>query len=188
MGNTVRHSIDAHDSQISALAVNSMGTLIASGSEKGTIIRIFSAEDGSTLQELRRGTGKASINDLVFHPNLNLLACSSNKTSIHLFEIKESIQKCLKSKEYGFCKRKSTKENIRLFDNKKSNFKFLNFLSGFFNSEWAGTKIKVTEGNKICGFDAKNNALAIVTKGKIYYIDIPKRSCRTLEEAHIIKL
>jgi WD40 repeat protein len=84
------------------LTVNSEGTLIATASIQGTLIKIFNAEEGELLQELRRGSGKAFITSIVFHPNLNLIACTSNRTSIHLFEIKKSIEKCIENKQYGF--------------------------------------------------------------------------------------
>lgn len=99
---SIENVIQAHDSDIGALTVNPMGTLIASASTKGTVIRIFSAEGGEHLQELRRGSNKAVITELIFHPTLYLIACSSNKTSIHLFEIKKSVKKCIENKEYGF--------------------------------------------------------------------------------------
>jgi len=92
------------------LAVNSEGTLIATASTKGTIIRIFSSEEGVLLQELRRGSGKALITSLTFHPSLNLIACTSNRSSIHLFEIKKSIEKCVETKQYGFSGNDVTKE------------------------------------------------------------------------------
>lgn len=41
--------INAHESDVGALAVNADGTLVASASTRGTIIRIFSAEDGKCL-------------------------------------------------------------------------------------------------------------------------------------------
>ena len=58
------------------------------------------------------------ITELVFHPTLYLIACTSNKSSIHLFEIKKSVQKCIDNKEYGF----SQGDNIETTeaDNKKS--------------------------------------------------------------------
>jgi hypothetical protein len=31
-----------------------------------------------------------------------LIACTSERSSIHLFEIKKSIEKCIENKEYGF--------------------------------------------------------------------------------------
>lgn len=56
------------------------------------------------LQELRRGSGKALITSIIFHPTLNMIACTSNKTSVHLFEIKKSVEKCVKAKQVGFQK------------------------------------------------------------------------------------
>ena len=66
------------------------------------MIKIFGADGGETLQTLRRGSGNAIINDIVFHPTLHIIACTSNRTSIHIFEIKEAIQKCIELRQYGF--------------------------------------------------------------------------------------
>lgn len=115
----VENHIIAHESRISAVSVNSKGTLIASASEKGTLVRIFSVDSGHCLQELRRGTKKASINELIFHPTMNLLACSSDKSSVHLFEIKISVEQCVKSKEYGFSRHNSD-DQVDTIDNRKS--------------------------------------------------------------------
>jgi WD40 repeat protein len=46
---SIESLIQAHESDIGALAVNGEGTLIATGSMKGTIIRIFSSEEGQLL-------------------------------------------------------------------------------------------------------------------------------------------
>ena len=99
---SIETKIQAHDKEVGALTVNSEGTLIATASINGTIIKIFNAEEGELLQELRRGSGKAMITSIVFHPLLNLIACTSNRASIHLFEIKKSIEKCIENKQYGF--------------------------------------------------------------------------------------
>jgi autophagy-related protein 18 len=53
--------IQAHETDLGALSVNPDGTLIASASQKGTVIKIFSADGGETLQTLRRGSGSAVI-------------------------------------------------------------------------------------------------------------------------------
>jgi WD40 repeat protein len=50
---TIENIIPSHGTEIQAIAVNPDGTLICSTSEKGTIIRVFSAEGGELLQELR---------------------------------------------------------------------------------------------------------------------------------------
>ena len=51
---------------------------------------------------MRRGSGAAIITSIVFHPTLHILAATSNRSSIHIFEIKKSIEKCVEKKEYGF--------------------------------------------------------------------------------------
>ena len=99
---SIESVIQGHESEVGALAVNPEGTLIATASVRGTIIRVFSAEEGVLLQELRRGSGKAFITSITFHPTINMLACTSDRTSIHLFEIKKSVEKCIETKHVGF--------------------------------------------------------------------------------------
>ena len=115
---SIESIIQAHESDVGALAVNADGTLIATASIRGTIIRIFSAEEGQLLQELRRGSSKAFITSLNFHPSMNMIACTSNRSSIHLFEIKKSVEKCIDSKHVGFSNENSTKNPDG--ENKKS--------------------------------------------------------------------
>ncbi|XP_069760843.1 WD repeat domain phosphoinositide-interacting protein 2 isoform X2 [Narcine bancroftii] len=47
--------IPAHDSPLAALAFDSSGTKLATASEKGTVIRVFSIPEGQKLFEFRRG-------------------------------------------------------------------------------------------------------------------------------------
>ena len=49
MDKSIESVVQAHESDVGALAVNAEGTLIASASTKGTIIRIFGSEDGILL-------------------------------------------------------------------------------------------------------------------------------------------
>jgi WD40 repeat protein len=87
--------IPAHDTEIGAMAVNPDGTLIASASARGHIIKIYSTDGGEVVQELKRGNRKAEITCIVFHPTQYLLACTSSKSSIHLFEIRKAVEKCI---------------------------------------------------------------------------------------------
>uniref|UniRef100_A0A4W2GJS3 WD repeat domain, phosphoinositide interacting 1 n=1 Tax=Bos indicus x Bos taurus TaxID=30522 RepID=A0A4W2GJS3_BOBOX len=48
-------TIAAHEGTLAAIAFNSSGSRLASASEKGTVIRVFSVPDGQKLYEFRRG-------------------------------------------------------------------------------------------------------------------------------------
>ena len=87
--------IPAHDGEVGAIAVNPDGTLIASASERGHIIKIYSTDAGEVVQELKRGNSKADIDNILFHPHQYILACTSSKQSIHIFEITKAVEKCI---------------------------------------------------------------------------------------------
>ncbi len=87
----MQKEIEAHESEVAFITVNAEGTLIATASIKGTKLKVFNAESGDTLHVLRRGTSNATITSIVFHPVMNLLACCSSKSSIHLFSVGEGF-------------------------------------------------------------------------------------------------
>ena len=59
-------SINAHDSGITQCTLNYDGSLLATSSEKGTLIRIFNTQKGVLIEELRRGKDKALIYSINF--------------------------------------------------------------------------------------------------------------------------
>lgn len=85
--------ISAHESSIASMSINFDGTLLATASDKGTLIRIFNAQTGSLLQEVRRGTEKATIYCIAFNNASNLIACSSDRGTIHLFSLAGALKK-----------------------------------------------------------------------------------------------
>ncbi|XP_003745442.1 WD repeat domain phosphoinositide-interacting protein 2 [Galendromus occidentalis] len=83
--------IPAHNSPLAALAFNTNGSLLASASEKGTVIRVFSVTDGTRIYELRRGLKRcATIYSLAFNAESTLLACASNTETVHIFKLDEN--------------------------------------------------------------------------------------------------
>lgn len=85
--------ICAHESYIAAIALNIDGTLLATASDKGTLIRIFNSQTGDMLQEVRRGSERATIYSISFNPLSQLIACSSDRGTIHIFSLAGALKK-----------------------------------------------------------------------------------------------
>lgn len=82
--------IPAHTGQLAAIQFSPSGTRIATASDKGTVIRVFSVADGTRLYELRRGLKRtADIYSLSFSPCGHFLACSSNTETVHVFRLED---------------------------------------------------------------------------------------------------
>ncbi|CAH1441704.1 unnamed protein product [Lactuca virosa] len=77
----------AHDSRIACFALSQNGHMLATASNKGTLVCIFNTHDGSLLHEVRRGADRAEIHSLAFSPTAEWLAVSSDKGTIHVFSI-----------------------------------------------------------------------------------------------------
>lgn len=79
--------IDAHNSPLSCIAMNSDGTLLATASEKGTIIRVFAIPEGTKLYQFRRGSIPARIYSMSFNSTSTLLSVSSATETVHIFRL-----------------------------------------------------------------------------------------------------
>lgn len=80
--------IDAHSSKVVIMKFSSCGDMLATASEKGTVIRIFSVQTGTLLIEFRRSVKRyAQISSLNFSICGKYVTCSSNTDTIHIFKI-----------------------------------------------------------------------------------------------------
>ncbi|GAO14877.1 hypothetical protein UVI_02007160 [Ustilaginoidea virens] len=79
--------IEAHRSPLSCICLNSDGTLLATASETGTIIRVFSIPRGQKLYQFRRGTYPSTIYSMSFNLSSTLLCVSSTSDTIHIFRL-----------------------------------------------------------------------------------------------------
>lgn len=77
----------AHESPLRAVGISKEADLIATASEKGTIIRLWSFPSCTKLAELRRGVDPASILSLGFSPSGSTLAVTSDKSTLHIFDL-----------------------------------------------------------------------------------------------------
>jgi len=144
--------IKAHQSQIVTLVMNYDGSLLASASVQGTIIRIYQTKDGALIQELRRGSKSSEIYNLVFDQKSQYLACSSNKGTIHIFNIKNE-------------------QNV--VQNQKSIFgtitSFFGIQSEYLNSEWSFAQYHLEyKGKSIITFYDKDSVIVLTSKGQYF--------------------
>jgi autophagy-related protein 18 len=81
--------VEAHKSPLSCIALNSEGTLLATASDKGTIIRVFSVPDGKKLYQFRRGSMPSRIFSMSFNTASTLLCVSSATETVHIFKLEQ---------------------------------------------------------------------------------------------------
>ena len=172
--------INAHESNISFLAMNSEGTLLATSSDKGTLIRIFKAEDGTFLQELRRGKDKAEIFSICFDVGSNFVASSSDKGTIHIWSLATAHKKL---KEGGEILQNVDEEIKEIPKNQTSMLS--KFLGGYFNSEWSFAQLRLDDPKSICAFGPNNTIVVVSSAGKYYQasFDMKKKGeCNLIQE------
>ena len=69
------------------MALNRNGELLATASEKGTLVRVWNTTKAKAVCIFRRGADKAEISDLQFSKNNTFMSVSSDHATIHLFKI-----------------------------------------------------------------------------------------------------
>ena len=89
------HIIKAHENSLAAMTLIPDGRLIATASEKGTLIRLINTDSGHPLAEFRRGSSKADITCIVFENQLKFLAVASTSSTVHVFVIDKEIHEQL---------------------------------------------------------------------------------------------
>mmetsp|Transcript_65085 Transcript_65085/g.74793 ORF Transcript_65085/g.74793 Transcript_65085/m.74793 type:complete len:373 (-) Transcript_65085:188-1306(-) len=81
--------IPAHDGKLSFVCMNDSGNRLATASDKGTIIRVFSLPKCDKIATFRRGHMYASIYCINFSLDSNYLISSSNTGTIHAYCVRD---------------------------------------------------------------------------------------------------
>jgi len=132
------------------LALNKDGNLLATASDKGTLVRIFQTSEGQLLQEVRRGIDRAEIYCLAFDSLSKWLACSSDKGTIHIFAVKsEQVESRNPTSTFSFMKR---------------------LLPKYFDSEWSFSQFRVPDVRTVCAFGPTPGTLVVVSQEGVYYL------------------
>lgn len=79
--------IPAHSSSLRAMDLSPDGSLLATASETGTLIRVFSAINCARIAELRRGVDPAFVFSVAFSPSNDKVAVTSDKSTLHIFDL-----------------------------------------------------------------------------------------------------
>ncbi|KAG8991877.1 autophagy protein [Tulasnella sp. JGI-2019a] len=87
---SVVNVVQAHKTPIHLLSINSTGTMLATCSTKGTVIRVFSLPSAEKLYQFRRGMQGARIHSITFNAMSTLLAVSSATDTVHIFKLSGS--------------------------------------------------------------------------------------------------
>ncbi|TVY20972.1 SVP1-like protein 2 [Lachnellula arida] len=79
--------IPAHGSALRAIDISRDGEVLATASETGTLVRVFATSNCARIAELRRGVDHATVYSLSIAPSGQLLAVTSDKSTLHVFDI-----------------------------------------------------------------------------------------------------
>jgi hypothetical protein len=93
--------IPAHDGPLRALALSKNNDMVATASEQGTIIRLWSFPSCTKLAEVRRGLDPAAIFSLAFSPSGSTLAFTSDKSTLHIYDLESTRNSDPKQHKYG---------------------------------------------------------------------------------------
>ncbi|CAL8120383.1 unnamed protein product [Orchesella dallaii] len=138
-------TINAHQGEIACLSINQSGSMIATASDKGTLIRVWDSQKRALLNELRRGSDPATLYCINFSLDSDFLCCSSDKGTIHIFAIKDSHL------------------------NRRSTFSKMGFLGNYIESQWALANFTVPpECACICAFASHSSVVAICMDGTFH--------------------
>ncbi|XP_033645914.1 WD repeat domain phosphoinositide-interacting protein 4-like [Asterias rubens] len=148
-------TINAHQTDIACLAVNQEGTLVATASIKGTLIRVFDTLSRKLLIELRRGADPATLYCINFSNDSAYLCASSDKGTVHIFALKETSL------------------------NRRSTFSKMGFLGQYVESQWGLANFTVpAECACACAFGPQTSVIAVCVDGTFHkYVFSPEGNC-----------
>lgn len=106
--------IEAHKATLAAITLSSDGTLLATASDKGTIVRVFEVETGVKLYQFRRGTYPTKIYSLNFSKDKNYVVSTSSSGTVHIFRLGE--EEALENKHKKKKLEKKPKMNYETID------------------------------------------------------------------------
>ncbi|XP_058807126.1 WD repeat domain phosphoinositide-interacting protein 4-like [Phymastichus coffea] len=138
-------TLAAHQGAIACIAVNPEGTMVATASTQGTLVRVWDSLRKQLLIELRRGADPATVYCITFSKDSEFLCASSDKGTVHIFALKDT----------------------RL--NRRSTFSNIGFLGNYVDSQWALATFTVPpECACVCAFGKGSSVIAVCMDGTFH--------------------
>lgn len=167
--------VSAHDSPLSCLELSLDGSILATASERGTLIRVWNTSTGNLLQELRRGLDTAVIFSISLSRNCDYLAVSSDKGTVHIFALRCFTPSSITESEIS----DSAKQGVITAggQNQSSMFASIkNFvpLPNYFHSEWSLAQFRLPEDSwsSVAFANSSANTFFILNqKGSFYRVE-----------------
>ena len=159
--------VAAHESDLARLALSGDGSLLATASDKGTLIRVFDAHSGAQLREFRRGVDRALVYSIVFCPETKYLACSSDKGTVHVFNLKSEGGRVV-APNASSNRLAPYVEDHASQNNQKSHLAFLRkvvpggLAAAYLESEWSFAQVRGVHAPTICAFGKTPNTVVSV--------------------------
>ncbi|XP_066602866.1 WD repeat domain phosphoinositide-interacting protein 4-like [Prorops nasuta] len=138
-------TLSAHQGALACLAVNGNGTMVATASVQGTLIRVWDSIRKQLLIELRRGADPATLYCITFSRDSDFLCASSDKGTVHIFALKDTHL------------------------NRRSTFSKMGFIGTYIESQWALATFTVPpECACVCAFGTKSSVIAVCMDGTFH--------------------
>ena len=185
----INESILCHGTNLQMISLNSEGTLLATASEKGTLIRIYSIYNkGDFIQEVRRGTENAKILSIKFEPLNRFIVCTSDKSTVHIFTLYSANQALkLINKENS-----EIKENDDIKVPKNQTKTWGKFLSIFGNKkknyEYSFARVRVDDNKCISQWGSDNKIFILSLTGNYYILQFNPNEGGDYKIPNVIKL
>ncbi|ETO10351.1 hypothetical protein RFI_27021 [Reticulomyxa filosa] len=207
--------LQCHDSSLGIFALSCDGKLLATASEKGTLIRIWDTASGQkgfyfiylfiffcVLMKLEEGEGGGGekkkrqgyngflyeCDSLCFSPKTSKwLAVSSDKGTVHIFKIRKPTTTEKQSKTPP----EPSKEEKEA-ENPTSNLTmFKSVLPKYFSSEWSFAQFRTSDARTVVAFGSQETTIVVVSADGMFYSAVfdgeKGGECKILTKAEFLK-